>query len=73
MQVLNEKVPGIGPDGELVPDKRFVEQFMTLEMTSEYVRVNFRTKCDDSPTEVAYATESVNKLRVNIGAGGIML
>ena len=34
IQVLTEKVPGLGADNELLTSKRFVEQFMTVDTIS---------------------------------------
>lgn len=63
VQALNEKVPGLTGSGEIRSDVKFVDPFMTTEIIAE-------TKCDVVPDEPAsISMESVNKLRVNIGAG----
>ncbi|KAI8910872.1 hypothetical protein EDD86DRAFT_189502, partial [Gorgonomyces haynaldii] len=63
ISALDQKLPGLKADGTPEHQKHFIEQFMTLELLQE-------TKCDDAPQEPPKTTlETLNKLRVNIGAG----
>lgn len=63
MQALNEKVPGLTLSGESNTSTKFVDQYMTTELTSE-------TTCDDAPTESpSVSIDALNKIRVTIGAG----
>ncbi|KAJ3039022.1 Ubiquitin carboxyl-terminal hydrolase 14 [Rhizophlyctis rosea] len=63
IHALADKVPGISREGDLVKDKRFVDQFMTGELLSTL-------KCEEAPEEQPVTTvETFNKLRVNIGSG----
>ncbi|KAI8815403.1 hypothetical protein BJ742DRAFT_783447 [Cladochytrium replicatum] len=60
---LREKVPGLKLDGQINTEKRFIDQFMTLETTSTLT-------CDEAPAEdPTISIETSNKLQVTIGPG----
>lgn len=60
---LKELVPGLTMEGQTLPDKRFVDQYMSGTISSVM-------KCDEAPEEpTSTHNEPFNKLAVNISAG----
>lgn len=63
ISALADNVPSITLDGETIPDKKFVDQYLTGETISTIT-------CDDAPEEApSIEISSFRQLKVNIGSG----